>query len=219
MAPDDVKLERISSRLAEKLLELGDCQTKTHIQNAGDGAAAAPEETKPSTDEEKLQASQATGVVNKSHGHQDVESAESPVLANGRFNKSQGYGSCGGVGPKLGLGPLDASLPSKDSNSKHGQAQKLNGSLLEKSLHDNSLNGRFVSVSLGESQKGKSRLPSNGGKEPEEKCELCFVQRLAKIIPCLGILMSLCASVFLGTAGMLVKLTESVHGIEVAVFR
>lgn len=46
-----------------------------------------------------------------------------------------------------------------------------------------------------------------------------FLQRASKAIPCLGIIFSLCASVFLGSAGMLVKMTTSVHGIQVAVFR
>lgn len=46
-----------------------------------------------------------------------------------------------------------------------------------------------------------------------------FVLRLADRIPCLGILMALCASFFLGSAGMLVKMTRSVHGIQVAVLR
>lgn len=49
--------------------------------------------------------------------------------------------------------------------------------------------------------------------------KLSFIERLAKLIPGLGIILALCASVFLGTAGMLVKLTTSVHGIQVAVFR
>lgn len=44
-------------------------------------------------------------------------------------------------------------------------------------------------------------------------------ERASKAIPCLGIIFSLCASVFLGSAGMLVKMTTSVHGIQVAVFR
>jgi hypothetical protein len=53
------------------------------------------------------------------------------------------------------------------------------------------------------------------GKEPRP----CLIQRLAGVIPCFGILLALCASFCLGTAGMLVKLVESVHGIEVAVLR
>lgn len=46
-----------------------------------------------------------------------------------------------------------------------------------------------------------------------------FVVRMADRVPCLGILMALCASFFLGSAGMLVKMTRSVHGIQVAVLR
>lgn len=43
--------------------------------------------------------------------------------------------------------------------------------------------------------------------------------RLAERIPGLGIMLSLVASFFLGSAGMLVKLTQSVHGIQIAVLR
>lgn len=46
-----------------------------------------------------------------------------------------------------------------------------------------------------------------------------LLYKLAKRIPGLGIIFALCASCFLGSAGMLVKLTQSVHGIQVAVFR
>lgn len=46
-----------------------------------------------------------------------------------------------------------------------------------------------------------------------------LLDKAAAKIPCLGIIMALCASLFLGTAGMLVKMTTSVHGVQVAVFR
>lgn len=49
--------------------------------------------------------------------------------------------------------------------------------------------------------------------------ELGWLQRAATRIPCLGILLALGASFFLGSAGVLVKMTTSVHGIQVAVFR
>lgn len=49
--------------------------------------------------------------------------------------------------------------------------------------------------------------------------ELTKLELLAAKIPCLGIMLALLASVFLGSAGMLVKMTNSVHGIQVAVFR
>lgn len=48
---------------------------------------------------------------------------------------------------------------------------------------------------------------------------LTLLEKIAKVVPCLGIILSLGASFFLGTAGMLVKMTSSVHGIQVAVFR
>lgn len=53
--------------------------------------------------------------------------------------------------------------------------------------------------------------------EGEEKAS--FLLRLAKRVPCLGIIMALFASLFLGSAGMLVKMTRSVHGIQISVFR
>lgn len=51
------------------------------------------------------------------------------------------------------------------------------------------------------------------------KAKESALERLAERVPCLGILLALAASLFLGTAGMLVKMTHSVHGIQVAVFR
>lgn len=54
-------------------------------------------------------------------------------------------------------------------------------------------------------------------KPPREESGLLL--RLARRIPCLGIMLALMASLFLGSAGMLVKLTRSVHGIQVAVLR
>lgn len=48
---------------------------------------------------------------------------------------------------------------------------------------------------------------------------LTFLQKAARKVPGLGIMLALCASLFLGTAGMLVKMTHSVHGIQVAVLR
>lgn len=53
----------------------------------------------------------------------------------------------------------------------------------------------------------------------EEHRKRTALERLAKLVPGLGIILALCASLFLATAGLLVKLTTSVHGIQVAVFR
>lgn len=62
--------------------------------------------------------------------------------------------------------------------------------------------------------------PGNGPDEPgNKKNNKTLLERAADVIPCLGIMLALCASVFLGSAGMLVKMTQSVHGIQVAVFR
>lgn len=46
-----------------------------------------------------------------------------------------------------------------------------------------------------------------------------LLYRVSNRVPFLGILLSLMSSLTLGTAGMLVKLTTSVHGVQVAVFR
>lgn len=53
----------------------------------------------------------------------------------------------------------------------------------------------------------------------DNKLKKTVLQKAADTIPCLGILLALGASIFLGSAGMLVKMTRSVHGIQVAVFR
>lgn len=60
---------------------------------------------------------------------------------------------------------------------------------------------------------------NNNDYDDEFKNKKTALQRAADTIPCLGIMLALCASVFLGSAGMLVKMTRSVHGIQVAVFR
>lgn len=49
--------------------------------------------------------------------------------------------------------------------------------------------------------------------------QLGALEKLASRIPCFGIMLAFGASFFLGSAGMLVKMTSSVHGIQVAVFR
>lgn len=46
-----------------------------------------------------------------------------------------------------------------------------------------------------------------------------LLKRAAARVPCLGIIFALMASIFLGSAGVLVKMTYSVHGVQVAVFR
>ena len=61
---------------------------------------------------------------------------------------------------------------------------------------------------------------STGGPEEEPSGgKATLLERAAKVIPGLGIILALCASLSLGTAGMLVKLTHSVNGIQVAILR
>lgn len=61
-------------------------------------------------------------------------------------------------------------------------------------------------------------------KKTIELCELeckkeSQIEKLARRIPCLGIIFSLIASLTLGSAGMLVKVTHSVHGVQISMFR
>lgn len=76
--------------------------------------------------------------------------------------------------------------------------------------------------SLTWSQNSKKNHAS-GNFDTENKLssdeQLTKLDRLALRVPCLGIMLALGASIFLGSAGMLVKMTQSVHGIQVAVFR
>lgn len=83
--------------------------------------------------------------------------------------------------------------------------------------------GSFESIKNDNKSAAKcaSQTDQESGKPTESSAETqtTSLERLAKRIPCLGILLALCASFFLGSAGMLVKMTHSVHGIQVAVFR
>jgi len=88
-------------------------------------------------------------------------------------------------------------------------------------------------LSVGATQKYGSCELRNGAEKPAQHSatgagqteaastpkQRSLLQRAADTIPCLGILLALCASFFLGSAGMLVKMTESVNGIQVAVCR
>lgn len=94
----------------------------------------------------------------------------------------------------IDLNQLDTT--DKDLQESNEQVTSLDGSMIPKK-------------NMNEEQFDLDKVESN----------LSLVQRLAKRIPCFGILLSLCSSLFLGTAGMLVKLTTSVNGIQVAVFR
>lgn len=83
-----------------------------------------------------------------------------------------------------------------------------------------SCQSELTQVDLNDEDHGNEKKSADikgDGAEGEE--ELSALERLAKRIPCLGIMLALCASLFLGSAGMLVKMTNSVHGIQVAVFR
>lgn len=94
-------------------------------------------------------------------------------------------------------------------------------------LRDGSLkSGGLVQVATGGGLKSEKTNCSVDESTTDEEAALeappepkTFILRMAKRIPCLGILMAMCASFFLGSAGMLVKMTRSVHGIQVAVLR
>lgn len=91
-------------------------------------------------------------------------------------------------------------------------------SQLGRNCNMNSLVGRKVASGELETGNGSRRGRTNeNNNNNSEQNSLLF--RAAKRVPGLGIMLALCASLFLGSAGMLVKLTQSVHGIQIAVLR
>lgn len=88
---------------------------------------------------------------------------------------------------------------------------------------------RSQSNEVDESKKIRSIRGDNNGDTNDESRRIStnsqsvdkktILERAAKVIPGLGIMLSLCASISLGSAGMLVKMTHSVNGIQVAVLR
>lgn len=115
------------------------------------------------------------------------------------------------------------------SNGDHHNRPPNYGSLETTTINrDNSNNGQQPSDSKQQQQQqqlgsinssGKLAAELEACKQQQLDKEASLVLRLAKRIPCLGIMFALCASLFLGSAGMLVKMTSSVHGIQVAVLR
>lgn len=103
--------------------------------------------------------------------------------------------------------------------SKYGALEKRNDALAA-----NNNNNNAQSANVGPHNNSLGQVQQQVAEE-QLKLELAeeesrsILHRAAKRIPCLGILLALCASLFLSSAGMLVKMTSSVHGIQVAVFR
>lgn len=118
-----------------------------------------------------------------------------------------------------------------DSNNNGNKQQKQHGLVTELSFEDplQSPNGADRPNKYGACDLRHPSLDSSCGgndsinnSDTENKLDvepLTKLERLAQRIPCLGIMLALGASIFLGSAGMLVKMTQSVHGIQVAVFR
>lgn len=80
------------------------------------------------------------------------------------------------------------------------------------------LSGKLV-ASAKDLELNKSGGDGGGGAGGDSQEPPTRLERLAERIPCLGILLAFCSSIALSSAAMLVKLTTSVHGIQVAVFR
>lgn len=113
----------------------------------------------------------------------------------------------------------------KDRPAKYGacdQRRRNTKGSLEAQTSQDSDNGDLENCknNKGQAKSSKSEMVKDGGDQDSSVDDkLTKLERLALRIPCLGIFLALGASFFLGSAGMLVKMTTSVHGIQVAVFR
>lgn len=108
---------------------------------------------------------------------------------------------------------------SLDANCKQ---QALSGqfeSNKHKQHHLHRENGAGQEKGANQSDDDDSSMKQLAQAAAEQEEETGVLHRMAKTIPCLGIIFALCASFFLGSAGMLVKMTHSIHGIQVAVCR
>lgn len=77
----------------------------------------------------------------------------------------------------------------------------------------------YLDNSSGKIETGSLGPPIGIDGNNNDQAAKTKLEVLASKVPCLGIMMSLGASVFLATANVLVKLTHSVSGVQVAVFR
>lgn len=98
--------------------------------------------------------------------------------------------------------------------AKYGACELRDGSLKSAALVQVATGGGLKTNCSVDESTADEEAALEASSEPKT-----FILRLADRIPCLGILMAMCASFFLGSAGMLVKMTRSVHGIQVAVLR
>lgn len=86
----------------------------------------------------------------------------------------------------------------------------------------NKQNGRITTsqnIQMTNDENNGNNETNGDETKKETEQQLSLVERLGKRIPGFGIVLAVMASFFLGSAGLLVKLTNSVHGIQVAVFR
>lgn len=126
---------------------------------------------------------------------------------------------------------MSSPLPVNAANpARYGACELRNGSL-KSSKQQMATGGANIDANLqykGSLNASSTNCPSladvNSTVDEEAALDVpnepkTFIMRMADRVPCLGILMALCASFFLGSAGMLVKMTRSVHGIQVAVLR
>lgn len=127
----------------------------------------------------------------------------------------QNYGSCESC---KAVKQANDDKQAKELNNGNNSSQE--NSLSIKTTQFSKKDPRLSSVlSHSFTNRGGGPENKNNNYDDELKNEKTVLQRAADTVPCLGIILALCASVFLGSAGMLVKMTRSVHGIQVAVFR
>lgn len=228
MAPDDVKLDRLAKLMAAKesarvaVDESAACDEKPDGQQSAREKFCEEAAIRPIGDsaENKMAAAR-------------VEQAK-PINDGHHLNR---YGACVQEEPRGGGGPNQLGKPAETrprtlsayfigkylrqsigswKGSTDGEGKEANANA--------KANRDKLESQRGHTQAGNGSGPggkkcASGRRRDSDKSTGTLLERLARHVPGLGIIMSLCASLFLGTAGMLVKLTTSVHGIEVAVLR
>lgn len=150
-------------------------------------------------------------------------SNENLQLSSGNAHKSRNYGACEQIvldrSDSQGRNQLDLSSKSFKLDDQ------LDRKLVESSRIDKSRQSSKVVNKGREPQQGNgngdgaSESGDDGAASVSTTDKKTVLERAAKVIPGLGIILALCASFSLGTAGMLVKMTHSVNGIQVAVLR
>ncbi|KAG9508925.1 Solute carrier family 35 member G1, partial [Fragariocoptes setiger] len=145
---------------------------------------------------EICRAKRATAAAGKSASICSVADERTPINSHFMTNNIKS------VSKEIDLASSLTSSSDGKSNSIEQQQQQAPQQQL-RHPDDNSMN------------KSTQHLAPNAGVGEEESRLI----RWGRSCPGVGILLALCASLFLGSAGLLVKITQSVHPIEVAMFR